>query len=52
MDNELKEHVKEIRRLITIVTKWPKWKVTIKATTPQGNVFDYKAEFPAKKEKK
>ncbi len=48
---DLKESVKEIRRLLVVITKWPKWKITIKATTPKGNVFDYVMSYPQKKKK-
>ena len=40
-----KEAIKEIRRLITVVTKFPKWKIVIEGTTSKGNGFKYEKEY-------
>jgi len=47
--NDLKELVKEIRRVITVVTKFPKWEIKINGVTKLGNKYEYEASFPFKK---
>ncbi len=47
----LKKKISELRRLITIVTKFPKWKITIRATTKKGGKLHYVAVYPPVKKK-
>lgn len=42
----LKIAIKEVRHFVTIITKWPKWKIVIKGTTPDGTTFEAIHEWP------
>lgn len=48
MSDELKELVSEVRRIVTQIYKWPKWKIKIQGTTKMGNNFDYEVSWPIK----